>query len=79
MQQKFTLKVRPSEAADDAILKNLIAGAAAVHATQVTGYQILKRSIDARGRQPWVQLTLLAFINEPFKKFEVTPDPSPLK
>ena len=75
MQQKFTLKVRPSEAADATILKNLIAAAAAVHATQVTGYQILKRSIDARGRQPWVQLTLLGFINEPFKKFEITPLP----
>jgi uncharacterized protein len=72
MQQKITLKVRPSEAADDAFLKNLVAGAAAVNPLQVTGYHILKKSIDARGKQPWVQLTLLAFINEPFKEFEVT-------
>lgn len=75
MQQKFTLKVRPSEAADDGVLKNRLASAAAVNLLQLTGYHILKKSIDARGKQPWVQLTLLAFINEPFKPFAVTPLP----
>ncbi|HUQ97412.1 MAG TPA: FAD-binding protein, partial [Chitinophagaceae bacterium] len=71
MQQKYTLKVRPSEAADDALLKNLIGAAAGVNAAQITGYTIIKKSIDARGKQPWVQLSLLASINEPFKKLAV--------
>lgn len=73
MQQKYTLKVRPSEAADDAVLKNIIASTAAVNPGKITGYTILKKSIDARGKQPWVQLSLLAYINEPFKKFEISP------
>jgi uncharacterized FAD-dependent dehydrogenase len=75
MQQKFTLKVRPSEAADSAVLKKILANAAAVSPAQITGYRILKKSIDARGKQPWVQLSLLAYFNEPFEKFEVTPLP----
>ncbi len=75
MQQKFTLKVRPSEAMDEAVLKTIVAQAASVNAAQVTGLNILKKSIDARGKQPWVQLSVLAYINEPFKKFEVSPLP----
>src|SRR6476469_886079 len=75
MQQKYTLKVLTSEAADNTVIKKLLASAAAVHEAQLTGYRILKKSIDARGKQPWVQLSLLAYINEPFKKFEVAPLP----
>jgi uncharacterized FAD-dependent dehydrogenase len=75
MQQKFTFKLRPSEAADEAVVTNLIASAAAVNPAQVTGFHILKRSIDARGRQAWVQLSVQAFINEPFKSVAVTPLP----
>lgn len=65
----------PSEAADDAFIKKLLAGAAAVSEAQLTGYRIVKKSLDARGKQPWVQLSALAFIDEPFKKFDVTPLP----
>jgi uncharacterized FAD-dependent dehydrogenase len=75
MQQTHTLKVLPSEAADDALLKRLLARAAGVNNAQVTGYTILKKSIDARGRQPWVQLTLLAYINEPHQHRTVVPLP----
>ena len=73
MQQKLTLKMRPSEAADATFVKNTLAAAAAVDAQQVTGYHILKKSIDARGKQAWVQLTVLAFINEPFNDYEIAP------
>lgn len=73
MQQQYTLKVRPSEAADTAVLKNLLAAAAAVNPSQITGYTIIKKSIDARGKQPWVQLSLLAYINEPYQTREVMP------
>ena len=73
MQQKYTIKVLPSEAADEAVVKKILASAASVAPLQLTGYNIIKKSIDARGKQPWVQLSLLAYINEPFKKFEITP------
>ena len=35
-------------------------------ASEITGYQILKKSIDARGKTIWINYTVNAFINEPF-------------
>lgn len=66
MQQQLTLKLLPSEAADESIVKDYIAKAVGKKAINVTGYYINKRSIDARGKQPWINVTLHAFINEPF-------------
>lgn len=73
MQQKITLKVLPSEAADETLLKNLAAQAASVKPASITGYNTLKRSIDARGRQVWIQLTLQVFIDEPFQAHSLQP------
>ncbi|MEI6946221.1 FAD-binding protein [Paraflavisolibacter sp. H34] len=73
MQQKITLKVLPSEAADDKALGRLVAAACGVTAAKITGYSILKRSIDARSRQVWVNLTLKVFIDEPFQPTELLP------
>jgi uncharacterized protein len=66
MQKKITLRLLPSEAADTKVLTTLIASAAAVAPDAVSGYYLTKQSIDARGRQAWFNLTLEAFINEPF-------------
>lgn len=66
MQKLITLKLLPSEAADDSSVKKYIASAEAIKPAAVSGYNILKRSIDARGRQPWINLTVQAFINEPY-------------
>ncbi len=66
MQKTFPFKLLPSEAATPYIVKEYIAAAAATTVASVTGFHILKHSIDARARQPWVQLTVNAFINEPF-------------
>lgn len=68
MQKVFNLKLLPSEAFIDSVLKEYIAQAASVKITSVSGYQFLKRSIDARGKQPWINVSLLAFINEPWQK-----------
>src|SRR5688500_8865142 len=68
MQKKITLRLLPSEAADTAVVQQYIAQAVAVPAEQVSGYDVLKRSIDARGRQAWIQLTLQAFVNEPYRQ-----------
>jgi uncharacterized FAD-dependent dehydrogenase len=65
MQKNITLRLLPSEAADDKIVRKYISQAEAVKASAVSGYTILKHSIDARSRQPLVQLTLNAFIGEP--------------
>lgn len=66
MQKKITLQLLPSEAANSAIVHQYIAAASAVAVETISGYFIIKQSIDARSKQPWINLTLLAYINEPF-------------
>src|SRR5215467_14644644 len=68
MQKIFNLKLLPSEALNDKLLKKYIAQTAGARSTDITGYNILKRSIDARGRQPFIHLSLQTFINEPWKE-----------
>ncbi len=68
MQQKISLKLLPSEAVDEAVIKKLLANSSGKKQTEIKGFQILKRSIDARGKIVWINLTLNAFINEPFHK-----------
>src|SRR5436190_8437616 len=62
MQKIVNLKLLPSEALNDSILRKYISESAGA---SVTGYNVLKKSIDARGRQPWINLSLQIFISEP--------------
>src|SRR5438477_7283347 len=73
MQKTFNFKMLPSEVFNDSVIKNYIAQSAGVKTTLVSGYHILKRSIDARGKQPWIRLSLLSFINEPWQKRKSIP------
>lgn len=73
MQHPLSLRLLPQEAASDTAIKNYIAAAAAVKPAAVTGFHILKSSIDARGKQAWINLSLLAFIDEPFHERELIP------
>ena len=68
MQKTITLRLLPSEAASETLVKQSIARTAGVKPEMVNGYLLQKQSIDSRGRQPWVNLTLLAFIDEPFRE-----------
>jgi len=68
MQKTITLKLLPSEAANEKLVQQYIAQAEAVKVSAVSGFTILKHSIDARGKQPWVNLSLKAYINEPFQQ-----------
>ncbi|OYW80910.1 MAG: FAD-binding protein [Sphingobacteriia bacterium 28-36-52] len=71
MQKQITLKLKPEEAALPELVHQLIAQSAGVAISAVTGYRTLKQSIDARSRQQvWINLTLKAFINEPFVERE---------
>ncbi len=71
MQKTITLKLLPSEAANEQAVSQYISRAEAVEQAAVSGYTILKNSIDARGRQPWVNLSVRAYINEPFQEREL--------
>jgi uncharacterized FAD-dependent dehydrogenase len=71
MQQKISLKLLPSEAADESTVKKLIANTTGNKIGSITGYHILKQSIDARAKTIWVNLTVHAFIDEPFVQREI--------
>lgn len=66
MQKELSLKLRPEEAASERIIKEYIASSLAVQPGAVSGFYFLKRSIDARSKQVWMNLSIRAFINEPF-------------
>ncbi len=71
MQKTISLKLLPSEAANETRIKEYIAQSAAVKLSAVSGFTIQKHSIDARSRQVWINLSLKAFIDEPFRQREL--------
>src|ERR1035438_6187008 len=73
MQQKISLRLRPGELTDPLHLLEYIAKAAGKKVAEVTGYTILKKSIDARAKTVWINMTVNAFINEPFQQRVITP------
>src|SRR5687767_6338231 len=66
MRKQLTLRLKPSDAANDDLIKQIIAEAESRNISSIRGFQILKKSIDARSRQVFINLTLEAFIDEPF-------------
>lgn len=68
MQKEIVLRLLPSQAMSAELITDHIANSEAVAPTDISGFHILKRSIDARGRQPWIMLTVRAFFNEPFQQ-----------
>ena len=66
MQQIFQLKLLPRESSDDGIILQHLAQAAGKNINQITGFHVLKRSLDARGKKVRIILSLNAFIDEPF-------------
>ncbi|MEI6152022.1 MAG: NAD(P)/FAD-dependent oxidoreductase [Chitinophagia bacterium] len=74
MQTKIQVRLTPSESAHGPSLIKAISKITGEAETSITGYQILKKSIDARSRQQiWVNLTLIAFIKEPISKRFIEP------
>src|SRR6187399_576974 len=66
MKKQLTLKVKPSEAADDNYLKKIVAVEADCKVSDITGYTVLRKSIDARSRQVFVNLSIEVLIKEPY-------------
>jgi len=74
MQTEIQVRLTPSESAHGPSLLKAISQITGEAETSITGYQILKKSIDARSRQQiWVNLTLIAFIKEPISKRFIEP------
>lgn len=66
MQKKLQIKVDPLSAENDLLIKGLLAAAAGYNETEITGFHLVKRSLDARSKHPQLLLTADVFINEPF-------------
>jgi len=70
MLKNVQLQILPSQVNDESLLKNLISEANGVASSAITGFNIIKKSFDARGKQAKIVLTVQAFINEPYQKRE---------
>lgn len=68
MQQNISLKLLPHDAANEAAIKLQLANTTGKKLSSISGYQVNKKSIDARGKTIWINLSLTAFIDEPFHK-----------
>lgn len=66
MIQQISLKLLPRDAAHHQHIIKQAAAALGVKPAAITGFNLLKRSIDARSRQAYFVLTLEVFVNEPF-------------
>ncbi|MCE2675632.1 MAG: NAD(P)/FAD-dependent oxidoreductase [Sediminibacterium sp.] len=74
MQKEIQVRLTPSESAHGPSLLKAISQITGEAEASITGYQILKKSIDARSRQQiWVNLSLIAFIKEPISKRFIEP------
>ena len=71
MQQEILLQLSPKDAADAASIQVELARHLAVQPKKISGFQILKKSIDARKRDIKINLKLKAFINEPFEELKI--------
>lgn len=68
MQQEIQLQLSPKDAADAATIQTELARHLAVQPKKITGFQILKKSIDARKQDVKINLKLKAFVDEPFQE-----------
>ena len=66
MQQKITLRLKPEDSTDDELIKKYISSHFGIKTSAISGFQLLKKSIDARGKQIVFNVSLNAFIDEPF-------------
>ncbi len=68
MQQQLTLAMLPAHSLSETIIIQHIADSCGVAAHDITGYKVMKKSIDARSKPIKIVLTLRVFVQEPFIK-----------
>ena len=64
MQKTIQIKLTPSEAANYDSILHVSAEQSGYSLPSLKGFQIIRKSIDARARQTWILLTLLLFVDE---------------
>jgi uncharacterized protein len=68
MIKNISIMLTPENAADERDIKRYLALEADIPMKRVTGCKILKRSIDARAKQPRIQIQAELYIDEPPKE-----------
>ncbi len=66
MQKQYAIRLKPAEASGYETIIDHIAAVEGIDPSSITGFYTVKRSIDARSRQVWVNMTVMATLNEPF-------------
>ena len=64
MINEYQIRVKPEVAAQEDRLKAYLSDEYGINANEIFGVRILKRSIDARQRQIYVNLKVRAYVNE---------------
>jgi uncharacterized FAD-dependent dehydrogenase len=67
MQKKIQIKIPVSGLGNEQLVKSLLANEAGCSENNITGFSLLKRSLDARSKFPQILITASVFINEPFQ------------
>jgi uncharacterized protein len=65
MQKKVQIQVPPAYTLDGDLIKKQLAAETGFAPKEISGYRLIRRSLDARSKYPHYILTLLVFINEP--------------
>ncbi|NLT02999.1 MAG: FAD-binding protein [Bacteroidales bacterium] len=73
MIHEYTLRVLPEEAAQETAIIACVSREKGHKITSIKGIQVLRRSIDARQRTIYVNLTVRVFVNEPVSDPVATP------
>lgn len=64
MQKEIDIKLTPREAHSEENIRRKVASAERIDESRIQGIRILKRSIDARQKQVWINLTLRLYIDQ---------------
>jgi uncharacterized protein len=71
MQKKIQIKVPVMDAGHELKIRVLIANEAGCSPDHITGFHILKQSLDARSKFPHLLISALIYINEPIQNREL--------
>ena len=69
MQKKTTLRLTPTDASNETSIRLKLGQFHSIKPSLITGFRLLKKSIDARSKQVFLNLTFDVYINEPFAPF----------
>lgn len=64
MQKEIDIRVSPKEASESAFIKEIVAAKTGINIDEITSIRILKRSIDARQRNIFINLRVRLYIGE---------------